>query len=280
VGQLQNVVDNSNPLILTSGNPSLRQSTLDTFVGRYSRTDPARSRSLFVLLSLQHTRHYIGSQTLTAHSDTVVDNGILLPRGTQFVIPVNLASAWTASAFTTYSRPASLLRSVLNLSLGLSGARTPGLIGRTESITNSYVFSDGVVLASNVSENLDFTVTYNGAYNVARNSLNSSSNADYYTHSLGVSLSVVTWEGLTMRQELSQSLATGATGDYGLDIAMWNMSVGKRILDDRGELRLTGNDVLDQNKSVTRTVTPAYVQDTRSQVLRPYVMLMLTYQLK
>ena len=133
VSQLQDVIDNSNPLVLTTGNPGLRQSALDTFVGRYSRTDPAHSRSLFLLLSLQHTRHYIGSQTVTALADSVVQGGILLPRGTQLVFPVNLSSAWTASTFTTYSRPARRLGSVLNLSAGLSYARTPGQIGAIES---------------------------------------------------------------------------------------------------------------------------------------------------
>ncbi len=38
--------------------------------------------------------------------------------------------------------------------------------------------------------------------------------------------------------------------------------------------------MLDQNRSLARTVTPAYVQDVTSQTLRPYLMLMLTYQLK
>jgi len=209
-----------------------------------------------------------------------VDNGILLPRGTQLVIPVNLSSAWTASTFTTYSRPASLFKSVLNLSLGLSYARTPGLIGPMESTSSTYAISDGVVLASNISENLDFTVSYNGIYNIARNALNTASNSDYYTHSLGIKFNVVTWNGFTMRHELSNSLTSAVAGNFGQDIVMWNASVGKRVLNDRGELRLTGSDVLDQNKSIARTVTPTYVQDVNSQVLRPYVMLTLTYQLK
>jgi hypothetical protein len=281
VSQLQNVVDNSDPLILTTGNPGLRQSTIDTFVGRFSRTDPQHSRSLFLLMSFQHTRHYIGSQTVTALADTVVAGGVLLPRGTQLVLPVNLASAWTASTFATYSRPASWLGSVLNLSAGLSYARTPGLIGTLESVSSTYVVTDGVVLASNISENLDFTVSYNGSYNLARNDLNASSRSDYYTHSLGIKFTAVTWNGFTMRHELSNALTSAVAGNVGQDVVMWNDSVGRKVFkDQRGELRLVGNDVLDQNRNVTRTITPSYVQDVNSQTLRPYVMLMLTYRLE
>jgi hypothetical protein len=280
VSQLQDVIDNSNPLVLTTGNPGLRQSALDTFVGRYSRTDPAHSRSLFLLLSLQHTRHYIGSQTVTALADSVVRGGILLPRGTQLVFPVNLSSAWTASTFTTYSRPARRLGSVLNLSAGLSYARTPGQIGAIESEATTYALSDGVVLASNVSENLDFTVSYNGAYHIARNPLSPSTNGDYYTHSLGIKLDVVTWNGFTMRHEVDHALTNAAAGTIAQNIVMWNASIGKKVFgNQRGELRLTGSDVLDQNRSSARTVTPTYVQDVNHQTLKPYVMLMLTYPL-
>ncbi len=217
---------------------------------------------------------------MTATADTVVQSGILLPRGTQLVLPVNLSSAWTASTFATYSRPARLLGSILNLSAGLSYARTPGLIGATESEASTYVLSDGVVLASNVSENLDFTVSYDGAYNIARNPLNASTNGDYYTHSLAIKLNVVTWDGFTMRHDVSNAVTNAVAGSIAQDIVLWNASVGKKVFaNQRGELRLTGSDVLDQNRSSTRTVTPTYVQDVNNQTLKPYVMLMLTYQL-
>jgi hypothetical protein len=62
---------------------------------------------------------------------------------------------------------------------------------------------------------------------------------------------------------------------------MWNASVGRKVFkDQRGELRLTGSDMLDQNRNITRTVTPSYVQDVNNQPLRPYVMLVLTYRLE
>jgi len=76
-------------------------------------------------------------------------------------------------------------------------------------------------------------------------------------------------------------MTSAVAGNFGQDVLLWNASVGRKLFkDQRGELRLTGSDVLDQNKSLSRTVTPSYVQDVNSQTLRPYVMLMLTNQLK
>ena len=281
ISQLQNVVDNSNPLILTTGNPNLHQPNTQTLVSRYSRTDPLRSRSLFFLVSLQHTSHSIANQTLTAARDTVVEGGILLRQGTQLVSPVNLEGSWSASTFATYSRPVGLLKSVLNLSSGLSYGRTPGLVGVVESVASTYAINEGVVLASNISENLDFTVSYNGTFNLARNAAASSSNSNYYTHSLGLKLSVVTWQGVTLRDDVTNALTSGVAGGYDQNVVLWNSSLGKKLFkDERGELRLTGADVLNQNRSTTRTVTSTYLQDVRNETLGKYVMLTFTYALK
>jgi hypothetical protein len=281
ISQLEDVVDNSNPLILTTGNPNLHQSNTQTLVGRYSRTDPLRSRSLFFLLSLQHTSHYIANQTLTAARDTVVEGGIVLRQGTQLVSPVNLEGAWSASTFTTYSRPVKWLGSVLNLSGGLTYGRTPGLVGMLESVASTYAINGGVVLASNVSENVDFTLSYNETYNIARNAAATSTNSDYYVHSVRLKLNLVTWQGFTLRDEVTNALTSGVAGGYDQDIVLWNSSLGKKLFkDERGELRLTGTDVLDQNRSSTHTVTSTYLQDVRNETLGKYVMLTFTYALK
>src|SRR5439155_17190163 len=115
--QLQDLVDNANPLVLTVGNPTLRQPYVQTLLGRYSETDPARSRSTFVLLSLQRTDRAIGNSTWTASGDTVV-NGVPLRRGVRLVSPANVAREWNANAFVTCSRPATALHSMLNLNSG------------------------------------------------------------------------------------------------------------------------------------------------------------------
>jgi hypothetical protein len=59
------------------------------------------------------------------------------------------------------------------------------------------------------------------------------------------------------------------------------MAVGKKFLkDNRGELRLSVFDLLDQNQSITRTVSETYIEDVNTRVLRQYFMLTFTYSLK
>jgi hypothetical protein len=62
---------------------------------------------------------------------------------------------------------------------------------------------------------------------------------------------------------------------------LWNTTLGKKFLkDQRGEIRVTATDVLQQNRAVNRSVTETYVQDSRDQALSRYVQAVFTYSFK
>jgi len=281
INQLQNVVDNSNPLVLTTGNPDLLQSYSSTFVSRYSITDATRARSFFFLFSLQSTSNSIANSTSTATRDTVLPGGILMQQGTQLVVPVNLNGSWTSNAFLTYSLPVTWFKSILNLSSGFSYSHTPGLVNQIENFANTSTITGGSVLSSNISEDVDFTLSYQGNYNIARNTIDQTLNSNYYSHVASLKLNLIFWHGVVFRNEVSNTLYSGLSAGYDQDYVLWNISLGKKFFkDDRGELRLTATDILNQNKSVSRTVTDTYIQDTQNKVLGEYVILMFTYTVR
>ncbi len=278
IGQLQNVVNNSNPLALTTGNPGLRPTTTHSLSLRVSEADPARSRSRFLFANLSRTSRPISNATITAVTDMVVD-GIALPRGTQLTRPVNLGlESWNSNVFAVYSLPAARLKSNLSFHGGGQFSRTPTQVHDAINIANNWSARGGSTLASNISPNLDFTLSYFGTYTFARSTIATSNNGDYYTHSLGLRFNAVAGPGVVFRQELTHSLQTGVPSAYGQDVVLWNSTLGKRFLKDgRGEFRLTATDVLEQERSVNRSITESYVQDQRDRALGRYVQAVFTY---
>jgi hypothetical protein len=137
------------------------------------------------------------------------------------------------------------------------------------------------VLASNISQNLDFTVSYQGNYNIARNSLTTTNSRDYYSHTLSLRLNAVAAHGVVVREEVSHNLQNGVSDQYGQNEVLWNTTVGKKFLkNDTGELRLTATDVLQQDRSVGRSFTESYVQDSRDRTLGRFVQAVFTYTFK
>jgi hypothetical protein len=59
------------------------------------------------------------------------------------------------------------------------------------------------------------------------------------------------------------------------------MAIAKKILKgQKGEVRLSVFDLLDQNQSISRNVTETYFEDVTTKVLKQYFMLTFTYNLK
>src|SRR5439155_13005430 len=229
ISQLQNVVDSSNPLSLSTGNPDLRQAYNNNFSLKLSEANALNSRSRYVFLNLVRTTHPISNATFTAPRDTVVD-GIALPRGTQLTRPLNLSASWNASAFGVYSRPVKFLQSIASVNGGGSFNQTPTRLNAGTNISKTYALRYGVVLASNISQNLDFTVSYQGNYNLTRNSLSTNNSGDYYSHTLGLRLNAVAKHGIVVREEVSHNLQSGVSTRYGQNVVLWNTTLGKKFL--------------------------------------------------
>jgi hypothetical protein len=239
-----------------------------------------RSRSRFLFANVTRTLHPIGNAIFVAPVDTVV-RGIFLARGTQLTVPENLDESWNANLFGVVSRPAKWMKSIVSLNTGGSFTRTPTRVDRDVSLANTLALRGGAVVASNVSQNLDFSISYQGTYNISRNSIGASTREDYYTHALGARFNWVVGRGVVIREEMNQNVQTGVPDAYAQNALLWNSTVGKKFLkSERGELRLTMTDVLAENKSVVRSVTESYIQDSRDLVLGRYTQMVFTYTFK
>lgn len=281
ISQLQNVVDNSNPLLLSAGNPDLKQSYTHTLIARYGLTNLETGRSLFVLLSGGYTKDYIGNSTIIAGQDTLLTKGIRLRPGGQLTTPLNLDDDWSLRSFLTFSVPFRLISSNINLTSGATYSNTPGLINGALNLSRATALTAGSVISSDVSEDVDFTLSYSATYTISRNTLRQDLNSNTFNGTAGVKCNLIFWNGIVFRNEVSNVLYTGLSGGYNQDIVLWNISLGKKFLaDQKGELKVGVTDLLDQNKSINRTVTETYVEDDQNAALGRYLMAMLTYTIK
>jgi hypothetical protein len=180
--QLQDVVDNSNPLLLTSGNPNLKQAYSHTLMTLYSAVNIRGARNYSIMFSIGYTQDYIGNSTLIAQEDSLLSKGVRLTKGTQLTKPANLNGNWNARSFLTYGFPFDLVKSNLNLNTSLSYVRTPGLTNGVQNASNSCAVSQGLVVGSNVSEDVDFTLSYTANYKIVKNTLRPELSNNYFNH--------------------------------------------------------------------------------------------------
>jgi hypothetical protein len=281
VEQLQNVLDNSNPIRLSIGNPGLKQDYSHTIMINYSKMNITTLNSFFILFSGTYTNNYIGTNTIIADKDTVTSQGIILRRGTQLTTSSNMDGYFSLRSFVTYGLPVGFVKSNLNLNIMVNYNRTPGIINNVTSYTNSGTYGFGLTWSSNFSQNLDISLSSNSNYNVIKNSIQSGNNDNYFTQNTRFRFYWNFWAGIVFQTDLSHQYDSGLPADYKQDTYLWNLSIGKKIFsNDRGEIRISANDILNQNKNIQRNNTSTYIEDTRSNTLGRYFLLSFIYDLR
>lgn len=281
VEQLQNVVNNTNPLQLTAGNPDLLQAEQHNLFFRYQASNPAKSTSLFFMVGGGFTRDYIGSSTFFASSDDPIFADLDVQPGAQLTLPTNLDGYRNARSFFTYGLPIKKIKCNLNLDLSYNYSRTPGLVNRELNLASTNAFGTGLTLSSNISDKVDFSISARPTWNITRNTLRTSANTEYLTQNSRVKFNWQIIEGFVIRTDLTHTLYSGLSDGFNQNFWLWNLGIGKKILkNQRGEITLAVNDLLSQNRSIQRTVTESYIEDVRTNALTRFVMLSFTYNLR
>lgn len=281
VNQLQNVVNNNNPLFLTTGNPELRQQISNTLSGRYTFTNTTKGQSFFANVFLQQTNNYVANATYIASRDSVLSNNVILYKGSQLTKPINLDGFLSLRSFLTYAMPIKFIKSNINLNTGFTWSKIPGLVNYVSSKTNNYTYSAGAVVSSNISEYVDFNLSYNINYSVANNNVQLQQNNTYTVQNAGFQINLLSKNGWFLQNDVNNQSYKGLSAGFNQSYWLWNAALGKKFLKNQaGELKLSVFDLLKQNRSITRNVTESYIEDVQNQVLTQYFMLTFSYKLK
>lgn len=281
LNQLQNVIDNSNPLFISMGNPGLKQSYTHNAMVRFGHPNPDKNRSFSNFTRVQMTQNFITNATRYEEKDSVYAGGVTVQQGAQISQPINLNGYWSVNNNTTYSFLIEKLKSNLNTSLGFDFTRLPGEIDGERNVSHNYGGNFRLGLSSNISENLDFNIYYQVAGNTVYNTNNENANTSYVTQTTGGALNWIFGGGFVFRNDIFYQKYNGLSESYDTEYVLWNMSVARKFLkDDSMELELSVYDLLGQNQSLSQSVTSAYIQETRTEVLQQYFMLTVTYQLR
>lgn len=269
VDQLQDVINNTNPLQLTSGNSNLVQSVNYDLFGMYNRANIKRNSTFFAMLRSNIVDNYIGNSTIVAEQDGTYDN-IYLAQGAQYSKPINIDGYKSFNGFLTYGQLVSPIKTNVNVNLSAGYTITPGLINYIKNEAKTTNIGIGLVLSSNISENIDYTLSSTANINNVVNTINANANNKYYNQVSRFSINYIFWKGFVFNTELNHQYYSGLSRDFNQNFLLWNASLGKKVFKNQGEFKIQVFDLLGQNTAISRTNNELYVQDTRTNVLQRY----------
>ena len=278
IAQLQNVLNNTDPLHLSTGNAQLRQPYTHTLSLRYNASGHKGGNNTSVSLTANVTRHYISSQSLIYPTDTAI-MGISLPAGVQLTVPVNIQGNTGINTSISYSAPVTIIKSRFSINANGGLQRIPSIINGSTNYQQSRTLGLNLMLTSSSSEQLDFTLSSGSNISFNQNPVSHTSTT-FISQQLRATTTLLLWHTIVINSSLAWQGNYGLSAGFNRNILLCNIALGKKLFRKRqGELRFSINDLLNQNTNIQRTVTDSYIQDLQTNLLQRYYMLVFTYKI-
>lgn len=280
VSQLQNVIDNSNPLVLTTGNPNLEQEFSHNLRIAYGFFN-FNGKGGFMSISYGLTNNPISNVSSILLQDSVLPDGTAIKRGTQVIVPENLSSRTNANFFGAFSMPLPNLKVNLSVNGALGWLQNPSRINGINNRVDNFSTNGGFGISSNLGEKIDFNLRTNLTYFIVNNRLQPELNNNYWLNLNTASFTILPWKGLVLNADFTQTRYFGLAEAINPDFIRLNGYVGYKFLKNRaGEFRISVYDLLNQNTSINRTVTELFVEDTQALVLNRFYLVSFIYQFR
>ena len=280
--QLQNILNISNARNVSRGNENLNPAYSHRVNFHYNNTNLEKGRTFMWMFSFNATQDYISSSIYT---DPTLISEKLQGEGldytpTQYSTYDNVDGFLNLFTHLNYGTPLNFMKCNFNIMAGVNYSRIPSLVNGKRNLTSNMGYNAGVTLGSNISENIDFTLSWDGMYNQADNSLGRSTN-EYFYHSASGNLKAVFWKGFTFTASASYIQNIGFTNDYNDTYTLCNAYLGKKLFKNQlGEIMVGVNDIFNQNTSFARTVGSGYTQNTWNSVIGRFFTVKFNYNLR
>ena len=274
VSQLQPVTTTNDSINFSKGNPALQQQFTHTFRFLYTNFDMATQRVIFASINASTIVNDI-------QNSTVYLTGSGVKRGSQISMPVNLSGTYNVSGYFNYGFPLKKPKSNLSFITNLSYSQSQNLVDGASNFTHNSTMGETISWNTNMSEKFDVNFKSATNYNMATYSLQPTQNANYITQSFSVEATYYSKSGWMFATQFDYTYSGNRTAGYNTSVPLLNPYIAKQFLKNKaGELKLSVFDLLNQNTSVSRTISNNTITDSRTNTLTRYAQLTFTYNLR
>jgi hypothetical protein len=269
VTQLQPIPDISDPLNIRNGNPSLNREYTHNLNLNYFSADPATRTNFFVFANISAT------------NNAIVTNDMIDPQtGVRTTIPMNANGVYSAFGSLNHGFPLRKLKSSIEIGASTTWSQNVSFINGDRNKIRNVTFTPNFAWNFGIDKKIDLRASARVGFNDASYSLQKTLNVRYYLQQYGLEMTNYLPRNIVLNNNFNYTKTTGRAEGYNTSIPMWNASISKMFLkNQRGEIKLSGFDLLNQNIGITRNANQNFIEDIRYNVLQRYFTLGFTYSL-
>lgn len=263
--QLQPVPDNSNPNQLIVGNPDLLPTFENRFSLNFNTYKPISGKYLWSNLN------FTLSDNAFANSITYDSLGRTLSK------TINTNGNYNGSFYMGGGYPIVPQLLTINPSVNGNYSSTSGEINSQKNTNQNQNYTGELGLDLEL-DTLTFGVSYSYSYSQSRNSI-SNRNVVSDDQTLSANLDLKLPLKMKIETDLNYTVNNRKTEGYNLEYTIWNASLSKSFLKNENLIvKLSVNDLLNQNINNTRNAQDNVITDTKTKVIGRYFLVNLVFK--
>ena len=274
---LLDLKDDSNPLVITKGNPGLKPSFSHNVFADFDTFNAEKQRGIFSWFWFNATRNSIDNKT------TYSTNGV------RTTMPMNINGNWNGGGGVGFSTGLGKEKAFnIDVDFGGDYAHNVGFYNNAMGNDNT---ADIKSVTKNISldTGLDFSyrtdkvsASLNGRLNYAhaKNDHNPMGNMRTYDFSYGAEFEWTAPWGTTLTTDIGMSSRRGYSArEMNTNELLWNAQVAHSFLKGRAlTVMFEMNDILGQQTNISRDISALMRTDSRHNAIYQYGMLRLIYR--
>ena len=105
-------------------------------------------------------------------------------------------------------------------------------------------------------------------------------NSKYFNQEYSLSLDWQLPKGFLFATDFNYTITDQYSSSFNAKVPLWNARISKQMLHfNRGELKISVNDVLNKNLQLNRSTNQNYIEDSKVNSLRRFILVSFTYSL-
>ena len=273
---LLDITDDSNPLVITKGNPGLKPSFSHNVFANFNSYKAEQQRGIYSWLWFNTTRNSIDNKT-------TYDN----TTGVRTTMPMNINGNWNGGGGVGFNTGLGKQK-LFNIGIDLGGdyTRRVGFYNNdfegnadTKSVTRSINLNSGLEFSYRKDQ---ISIMFNGMLDYAnsKNDLNQMGNMNTYDFSYGAEFEWTSPWGTSLSTDIGMSSRRGySSSEMNTNELLWNAQVSHSFLRGRAlTVMFEVNDILGQQTNISRNIDALMRTDSRHNAIYQYGMLRVVYR--
>lgn len=271
LSQLLEYEDLSSPLFRSIGNRDLQTTQGHSAYFSFNNYDWQSRSGYYIYGNASYNTRATG--TTQSYDESFVSTST-------YVNVYDTYNYWTGF---NYSKSFNLTdKNKLSLSAGfnVNGDLSKGILNDIAYTANRTSFGPRFNVTLDFDKKLTIQPTYEYGIDKTNYKNFTVSEANSFRHKAGLMITSYMPKNVVFGSDVMYEYNSNLSSDFKKDFLLWNASLGYNFLNERFLAKVKVYDILNQNQSVRRTITPTSIYDSQDVILKQYVMFSLTYKLE